>query len=323
MNLAGNQRVTKRLKVAQEGQTVDGRHLSADEILQMASAYNPTVYAGRINIEHILGYSPNPPFNAYGDILAVDAVQEDGKWCLYNTISALPNLVELNQSGQKLYPSIEFYRNFSDTGKAYQVGLAFTDTPASLGTEPLKFSHQHPNSLFTQPTEGIFMSAEKPSLLTALAGLLSSNEPKATTPTVNLSASPTLMTTAPVANVTPTPVSQPITLNQNPNQNDDTMAKALTVIVMSMTELSDKFSALEQKMAQQPTEPVQQLSTPVANMPVAQPVPTQTTQVQNVDAYTTLTDAIQKLSQKLDSVSTQTANPAPVATGAVADVTPY
>lgn len=315
MNLAGNQRVTKRLKVAQEGQTVDGRHLSADEILQMAGAYNPTVYAGRINIEHILGYSPNPPFNAYGDILSVDAVQEDGKWCLYNTISALPNLVELNQSGQKLYPSIEFYRNFSDTGKAYQVGLAFTDTPASLGTEPLKFSHQHPNSLFTQPIQEIFMGTEKPNLLTALAGLLSSNEPKATMPVVNLSANPTLMTTVPVAN---TPVAQPITLNQNPNQNDDTMAKALTVIVMSMIELSDKFTALEQKIAQQPTEPVQQLSTPVA-----QPAPAQTTQVQNVDAYATLTDAIQKLSQKLDSVSTQTANPAPVATGAVADVTPY
>lgn len=321
MNLAGNQRVTKRLKVAQEGQTVDGRHLSADEILQMAGAYNPTVYAGRINIEHILGYSPNPPFNAYGDILAVDAVQEDGKWCLYNTISALPNLVELNQNGQKLYPSIEFYRNFSDTGKAYQVGLAFTDTPASLGTEPLKFSHQHPNSLFTQPIQEIFMGAEKQTLLTALAGLLPSTEPKATMPVVNLSANPTLMTTVPVANAMP--VSQPITLNQNPHQNDDTIAKALTVIVMSMTELSDKFSALEQKMAQQPTEPVQQLSTPVANTPVAQPVPTQTTQVQNVDAYTTLTDAIQKLSQKLDSVSTQTANPAPMTTGAVADVTPY
>lgn len=320
MNLAGNQRVTKRLKVAQEGQTVDGRHLSADEILQMAGAYNPTVYAGRINIEHILGYSPNPPFNAYGDILAVDAVQEDGKWCLYNTISALPNLVELNQNGQKLYPSIEFYRNFSDTGKAYQVGLAFTDTPASLGTEPLKFSHQHPNSLFTQPIQEIFMGAEQQTLLTALAGLLPSSEPKATMPVVNLSSNPTLMTTAPVANVTP--VAQPITLNQH--QNDDTMAKALTVIVMSMNELSDKFTALEQKMAQQSATTVQQLSTPVANVtPTAQPAPTQTTQVQNVDAYATLTDAIQKLSQKLDSVSTQTANPAPVATGAVADVTPY
>ncbi|WLF85054.1 GPO family capsid scaffolding protein [Moraxella sp. ZY210820] len=320
MNLAGKGRVEKRLKVAQAGQTVDGRQLSPQEIIDMANTYNPALYAGRINIEHILGFSPNPPFNAYGDILAVEAVQENGVWCLYNTISALPNLVEMNKDGQKLYPSIEFYRDFAGTGKAYQVGLAFTDTPASLGTEPLKFSSKQGNTLFTQPIQEIFMGAEKQTLLTALAGLLPSTEPKATTPVVNLSANPTLMTTVPIAN---TPVSQPITLNQNPNQNDDTMVKALTVIVMSMTELSDKFSALEQKMAQQPTEPVQQLSTPVANTPVAQPAPTQTTQVQNVDAFATLTDAIQKLSQKLDSVSTQTANPAPLATGAVADVTPY
>lgn len=320
MNLAGKGRVEKRLKVAQAGQTVDGRQLSAQEIIDMANTYNPTVYAGRINIEHILGFSPNPPFNAYGDILSAEAVQENGVWCLYNTISALPNLIEMNKNGQKLYPSIEFYPNFLGTGKAYQVGLAFTDTPASLGTQPLKFSKQA-DTLFTQPTEGIFMNPNNPTLLAALASLLPSSEPKTTTPVVNLSSNPTLITTVPVANAMP--VSQPITLNQNPNQNDDTMAKALTVIVMSMTELSDKFSALEQKMAQQPTE-VQQLSTPVANVtPTAQPAPTQTPQVQNVDAYATLTYAIQKLSQKLDSVSTQTVNPAPMATGAVVDSTPY
>lgn len=322
MNLAGKGRVEKRLKVAQAGQTVDGRQLSAQEIIDMANTYNPALYAGRINIEHILGFSPNPPFNAYGDILAIEAVQENGVWCLYNTISALPNLVEMNKDGQKLYPSIEFYRDFAGTGKAYQVGLAFTDTPASLGTEPLKFSSKQGNTLFTQPTEGIFMSADKPNLLTALVGLLSSSEPKTTTPVVNLSSNPTLMTTAPVANVTP--VTQPITLNQSQNQNDDIVAKALTVVVMSLIELSEKFSALEQNMAKQPETTVQQLSTPVANVaPVAQPVPAQTTQVQNVDAYATLTYAIQKLSQKLDSVSTQTANPAPVATGAVIDSTPY
>lgn len=320
MNLAGKGRVEKRLKVAQAGQTVDGRQLSPQEIIDMANTYNPALYAGRINIEHILGFSPNPPFNAYGDILAVEAVQENGVWCLYNTISALPNLVEMNKDGQKLYPSIEFYRDFLGTGKAYQVGLAFTDTPASLGTEPLKFSSKQGNTLFTQPIQEIFMGAEKQTLLTALAGLLPSSEPKTSTPVVNLSANPTLMTTVPVAN---TPVAQPITLNQSQNQNDDIVAKALTVVVMSLTELSEKFSALEQNMAKQPETTVQQLSTPVANMPVAQPAPIQTTQAQNVDAFAILTAEVQKLSQQLSVASTQIANPAPMATGAVVDSTPY
>lgn len=164
------------------------------------------------------------------------------------------------------------------------------------------------------------MGAEKQTLLTALAGLLPSSEPKTSTPVVNLSANPTLMTTVPVAN---TPVAQPITLNQSQNQNDDIVAKALTVVVMSLTELSEKFSALEQNMAKQPETTVQQLSTPVANMPVAQPAPIQTTQAQNVDAFAILTAEVQKLSQQLSVASTQIANPAPMATGAVVDSTPY
>lgn len=281
MNLAGKGRVEKRLKVAQAGQTVDGRQLSPQEIQDMANTYNPALYAGRINIEHILGFSPSPPFNAYGDILAVEAVQENGVWCLYNTISALPNLVEMNKDGQKLYPSIEFYRDFAGTGKAYQVGLAFTDTPASLGTEPLKFSTQR-NTVFTQPTEGIFMDTEKKSVLSAIAGLFK-----------------------------PTP-SEPVQMSVTPPNDDLTaqnemLAQAVIVLSQSVSELNEKLTALEQKAEQQNSETV----------------PAQATPQQNADVFANLTAEIQKLSQQLSVATTQTANPAPVATGAVADVTPY
>lgn len=61
---------------------------------------------------------------------------------LYATLSALPVLVEANQKGQKLFTSIEYYKKFADTDRAYLVGLAVTDTPASRGTQPLKFSKQ-------------------------------------------------------------------------------------------------------------------------------------------------------------------------------------
>ena len=61
----------------------------------------------------------------------------------------------MNKKGQKIYPSIEFYRNFAGTGIAYQVGLGLTDTPASLGTEPIKFSAFSSNAfvLTTKPEE--------------------------------------------------------------------------------------------------------------------------------------------------------------------------
>ncbi len=157
MPLAGEGRVEKRFRVAREGQTVDGRELSRQEIQEMAASYNPEHYAGRINIEHFSGWSPEPPFNAYGDIIKVEAIEEDGKFCLYNTISALPNFVAMNKNGQKIYPSIEFYRNFAGTGKAYQVGLGMTDQPASLGTQAIKFSSQQ-FTCRTQPNTEIFIT---------------------------------------------------------------------------------------------------------------------------------------------------------------------
>ncbi|HEY0208634.1 GPO family capsid scaffolding protein, partial [Acerihabitans sp.] len=44
------------------------------------------------------------------------------------------------QSRQKIYTSMEVQPNFANSGKAYLVGLAITDDPASLGTEMLAFS---------------------------------------------------------------------------------------------------------------------------------------------------------------------------------------
>ncbi|MEG0132089.1 MAG: GPO family capsid scaffolding protein, partial [Acinetobacter sp.] len=162
-DLPGEGRVIKRFRVAREGQTVDGRELTRQEIQEMADSYNLEHYAGRINIEHFGGWSPEPPFNAYGDILQVEAIEENGLMCLYNTLSALPNFVAMNKKGQKIYPSIEFYRNFAGTGKAYQVGLGMTDTPNSLGTQAIKFSIT-PHLLSTQPNSEIYvtMSEQNP-----------------------------------------------------------------------------------------------------------------------------------------------------------------
>lgn len=158
-DLPGSDRKIKRFRVAREGQTVDGRNLSAQDIQEMAATYNPDEYGARINVEHISGFSPQPPFNAYGDVILVDAAQENGLWCLYNTISALPNFVAMSALGQKIYPSIEFIRDFAGTGKAYQVGLGMTDNPASRGTEAIKFNSSQFGKtpvLRTEPNTEIF-----------------------------------------------------------------------------------------------------------------------------------------------------------------------
>lgn len=145
-------RVVKRFRVAREGQTVDGRSLSQQQIIDMSETYDPVEYTARINCEHMSGWweglKSERKTSGLGDVVAVshgmETFTKNGVevqlMCLYATLSALPDLVEANQQGAKIFSSIEFYPKFADTDRAYLVGLAVTDTPASLGTEPLKFS---------------------------------------------------------------------------------------------------------------------------------------------------------------------------------------
>lgn len=132
---------SKFFRVATEGATTDGRAIDREWIEQMAKNFNREKYGARIWLEHYRGTVPGGPFDALGDVIAVEArTVEDGKLALFAQIEPLPALVELNKKGQKLYTSIEVHPKFADTGEAYLSGLAVTDSPASLGTEMLKFA---------------------------------------------------------------------------------------------------------------------------------------------------------------------------------------
>jgi hypothetical protein len=139
---------SKFFRVAVEGATADGRKIDRKDIMDMAETYNRTTYAARINMEHIRGYTPDPPFNSYGDVLALrteEVTLEVGgkpekRLGLFAQVDPTDGLVEINKKKQKLYSSLEIQPNFAATGKAYLVGLAVTDSPASLGTEVLEFA---------------------------------------------------------------------------------------------------------------------------------------------------------------------------------------
>ena len=82
-----------------------------------------------------------------GDVVALST--EDitegalaGRTALYAEIEPSERMVQMTDKGQKVYSSIELHPQFALNGKAYVVGLAMTDTPASLGTERLKFASQ-------------------------------------------------------------------------------------------------------------------------------------------------------------------------------------
>ena len=138
---------SKFFRVATEGATTDGREIQRSWIEQMAKNFNREKYGARVWLEHMRGMLPESSFAALGDVLALEARKvEDGKLALFAQIEALPALVAMNKAKQKIYTSIEVDPNFAKTGEAYLTGLAVTDSPASLGTEVLKFAAGNPDA---------------------------------------------------------------------------------------------------------------------------------------------------------------------------------
>lgn len=138
-------KVSKFFRIGVEGDTCDGRVISATDLQEMAASFDPRVYGCRINLEHLRGIYPDGVLGRYGDVVELKAEKIDddsalnGKWALFGKIAPLDNLVEMVGKGQKVYTSMEIQPNFANTGKCYLVGLAVTDDPASLGTEYLEF----------------------------------------------------------------------------------------------------------------------------------------------------------------------------------------
>lgn len=157
---------SKWTRIAVEGATTDGRNIERSWIEDMASTYSPNTYGARINCEHIKGYWPGGEFGAYGDVMALKAEEVEiagaKKLALFAQLQPNDALLDLNKKGQKVYTSIEVQPKFADSGKAYLVGLAITDTPASLGTEALSFSAQHGTlANRKQDKDNLFTAAEE------------------------------------------------------------------------------------------------------------------------------------------------------------------
>ena len=168
-------KISKFFRVAVEGATADGRTIERQQLIDMAASYNRDTYAARVNMEHIRGITADPPFQALGDVIALKteevtidvAGKPEKRLALFAQIEPTDTLVAINTARQKLYSSIEINPNFAASGKAYLMGLAVTDSPASLGTEMLQFvagqrekgidplavRRSAPNTLFTAAEE--------------------------------------------------------------------------------------------------------------------------------------------------------------------------
>ncbi|CAH3243592.1 MULTISPECIES: GPO family capsid scaffolding protein [Enterobacteriaceae] len=161
-------KVSKFFRIGVEGDTCDGRIISASDIQEMAETYDPRVYGCRINLEHLRGLLPDGIFKRYGDVVELKAEKIDddsalnGKWALFAKITPTDDLIAMNKAAQKVYTSMEIQPNFANTGKCYLVGLAVTDDPASLGTEYLEFcrnAKHNPLNRFKANPENLISAA--------------------------------------------------------------------------------------------------------------------------------------------------------------------
>lgn len=186
----------KRFRIGVEGATTDGRTIERVWLVQMAESYDPNVYTALINLEHIKGYTPDSPFRRFGtvDKLEAEEITEGalkGKMALYAWITPSDDLMEYTRKLQKLFTSMEVNTSFADSGKAYLVGLAATDDPASLGTEMLQFSasakhnplarrKQHPDNLFTAAEETRIeleeLTEDRPSLFARVTAMFTKKD---------------------------------------------------------------------------------------------------------------------------------------------------
>ncbi|OKP28420.1 GPO family capsid scaffolding protein [Serratia fonticola] len=135
---------TNFIRIATEGETVDKREIKAEWLVDMAETYDPNVYTALLWPEHERWYG------SCGEVQELKAETEDGLMRLYARLSPGMDLLYANRNGQLLFCSIEPTEdlNFRGTGKPYLEGLGVTSSPASIGTERMRFSANKNGKLY-------------------------------------------------------------------------------------------------------------------------------------------------------------------------------
>lgn len=163
--------ISKPFVIATEGATTDGRVITREWIDQMAESYDPKSFTALGNLEHYISALPDSVFSAYGKVLKLSTqmgeVLGQKKKQLLAVFDASDSLVALQKAGKKMFCSMEVNPDFAKTGKAYLQSLAFTDNPASLGTEVMQFAAQAKTNPFEsrkKESGNLFSAAEEVTL---------------------------------------------------------------------------------------------------------------------------------------------------------------
>ena len=127
--------LTDWLTICTAGPTVDGRTIEEKWLTEAAKNYDREEYPAFVNCEHY-----------YGNLGTVWELRTErdkkSRLCLQARIRVNKYFLQQNAEGIRLCYSAEFLHNFAETGETYLVGLATTDTPASLGTTETHFKRR-------------------------------------------------------------------------------------------------------------------------------------------------------------------------------------
>ncbi|WP_169628070.1 GPO family capsid scaffolding protein [Ferrimonas senticii] len=179
--------ITDWIRVCTSGVTADKRTIEPQMLKDAAASYDPNQYEARIYPIHLYDWSYDR--SPIGDVVELQARDENGGTALYARLRPNAQMVAINQAEQLCYPSVELDPQFADTGKAYLRGIALTDAPACLGVERIQLSAQQ-SHLLVGEAEAIQLSALTPKpegVFSRLAAAFSPNsqpkmEPQMTTP---------------------------------------------------------------------------------------------------------------------------------------------
>ncbi|WP_311747901.1 GPO family capsid scaffolding protein [Proteus penneri] len=183
--------------IATEGETVDGREILRNEIIEMAETYDYQRYTAMIwylhppNGKHVREPGEKP----VGEVIEVKAEEDDaGTLHLYAILRPFIRLLEMNAQDYGLFPSVEMNLDFQGQGITYLEGLAVVDDPACVGTTRFNFSRKrdkgngsmkdkswHKMFGIEEPAPEPEKKSEEPAKLQVLAEVLAELESKFST----------------------------------------------------------------------------------------------------------------------------------------------
>lgn len=157
----------KWYRFGRSGDTVDGRIIKEQDILDAVETFNSGFYPTMIWPDHKRWFN-------LGKVIAIRAEKNDeGGTDMYGQVEANEYYKEMNKNGQRRFFSMELWPDFRKSGKTYLSGLGATDEPASVATSEIHLSRVEKEVIVGETVEQVphYFDAQEGDAKTLLAAI--------------------------------------------------------------------------------------------------------------------------------------------------------